>query len=209
MKRVYLSVILLCAVVNSGFSQEVKPDFVQTLAEFKYSLYADLAPIPVENFDILSFNNNDKIVEKIATFISDNKAGIIAHRESILARLSHKIPAVEGYKTKEGFKPVIDMFPLEFLATSGKALPTFFEFFSIEPLYSVNYIITLTFSQMNGAKSTGAFVIGNTIAAPKISTVALGSNKWKVYVDYYRKIFELNFDTTNGQVSLMNYLVRE
>jgi len=77
-KRVYLSVILLCAVVNSGFSQEVKPDFVQTLAEFKYSLYADLAPIPVENFDILSFNNNDKIVEKIATFISDNKAGIIA-----------------------------------------------------------------------------------------------------------------------------------
>ena len=82
------------------------------------------------------------------------------------------------------------------------------EFLSIEPWVVFNYLVSNAVSK-GGSEDLISFTLNDSIAAPRISTVAIDDKKWEVFVDYHNRIFELTYDVTTGQTALVNYLVKK
>ena len=82
-------------------------------------------------------------------------------------------------------------------------------FFTIEPLYTFNYLIQMTITRLESPQDLAEFSIKNSLAYPRITTVRKTEKLWIIYADYYSRAFTGSFDLETGKCTLDQYLIRK
>jgi hypothetical protein len=90
-----------------------------------------------------------------------------------------------------------------------KAMIPLLTFISVEPVYQMSILTTMTISKSETTEDLASFSIKNSVGTPRITSVRSSGQVWTVYGDYYSKLFVYTFNSETGDCSIDKYLIRK
>lgn len=200
----YIIVLLIFSLTNL---QAHPHNFEKKLNEFRYSLHADLEPIPY--FQMNKFEFSKQVIKKVENFLNNNKDEIKNYKTKVLEEnqvKELKIPGLEYEEQKIDNKA----FTVDISKIVGKEMNiSMYRFMTINPYWGTILFSTAYLARTTGVETMAKYSIQNRFASTLYKTRKVDKDMWHIMVDQYSFIYMFSYNIETESLRLIKVYKRK
>lgn len=201
-----LITIFLNTITILAQKTDKKSAFETRLYEFKYSLYATMDTIKDLNHFFSNPDTTHILYKLIKEFVNENKELVTNYQKNELKRFTKTSVNFENFEKDSIFfdnnRPKSEFVQLnEFYGNLDKT-NAILQLMAFDPIYNAAMIKSIYLSHYHTDVDIGRSALMDKIALPKIKTLAINKNIWKIWFDHYSSLYEFTYHLIDNKMQL-------